>query len=98
MTLKSKLIYFIFGFIVSLSIIFFLREEKNTTHINEPYIKEIIKDSIIRDSIYLANDSIITKIEYIEKEYNEEMSNIMSNSDSINFVIFSEYIKDYNNQ
>lgn len=63
-----------------------------------PNIQEITRDSIIRDSIYIVNDSIVEKIKYVEKEYNEEVSNIMSNSDSVNLCVFSEYIDRYNNQ
>lgn len=96
--MKNKLIYFIFGFIFSLSIIFFIRKDKTIPDIREPDIKEIVRDSLIRDSIYLVNDSIVTKIKYVEKEYNEEVSTIMSNSDSSNLEFFSRYIENYNNK
>lgn len=63
-----------------------------------PNVQEIVVDSIIRDSIYIVNDSIIEKIKYIVKEYDEKVSTIMSSSDSINLCFFSEYINHYNNQ
>lgn len=63
-----------------------------------PNVQEIIRDSIIRDSIYIVNDSIVEKIKYIDKKYDEKVSTIMSSSDSINLCIYAEYINRYNNQ
>lgn len=63
-----------------------------------PNVQEIVRDSIIRDSIYIVNDSIVEKIKYIDKEYDEKVSTIMSGSDSIQYLLFSEYINHYNNQ
>ena len=61
-----------------------------------PNVQEIVRDSLIRDSIYIVNDSIVEKIKYIDKEYDEKVYTIMSSSDSINFYFFVEYIKNYN--
>lgn len=55
-------------------------------------------DSTYRDSIYIVNDSIIERIIYIEKNYEKNVSNILSNSDSTNLCLFTEYIEHYNNQ
>lgn len=63
-----------------------------------PNVQEVVRDSIIRDSIYIVNDSIVEKIKYIDKEYDEKVSTIMSSSDSINLCIYTEYINRYNNQ
>lgn len=63
-----------------------------------PNVQEVVRDSIIRDSIYIVNDSIVEKIKYIDKEYDEKVSTIMSSSDSINLCIYAEYINHYNNQ
>ena len=63
-----------------------------------PNVQEIVRDSLIRDSIYIVNDSIVEKIKYIDKKYDEKVSTIMSSSDSINLCFFSEYINRYNNQ
>lgn len=60
--------------------------------------KEIIRDSIIRDSIYLANDSIITKIQYIEKQYDEKIDIIYNSNDSVQLQLFTKYINNYNNK
>lgn len=60
--------------------------------------KEITRDSIIRDSIYLANDSIITKIQYIEKQYDEKIDIIYNSNDSVQLQLFTKYINNYNNK
>ena len=71
---------------------------KRDNNPSTPNVQEIVRDSIIRDSIYIVNDSIVEKIKYIDKEYDEKVSIIMSSSDSINLCFFSEYIDRYNNQ
>lgn len=62
------------------------------------YIDSLSTDSIYRDSIDTVNDSIVERIIYIEKNYEENVSNILSNSDSTNLRLFTEYIEHYNNQ
>ena len=79
-------------------IIIYLYVSKRNSNLSTPNVQEIVRDSIIRDSIYIVNDSIIEKIKYIDKKYNEKVSTIMSSSDSINLCFFSEYINHYNNQ
>lgn len=53
------------------------------------------KDSIFRDSIILINDSIVKELVYIEREYDKEISTIMSNDDSINMELFTRYLENY---
>lgn len=60
-----------------------------------PNIQELKTDSIIRDSIYIINDCIKTKIIYLEQKYDKETSTIMSNSDSANLKFFNEYIEGF---
>lgn len=79
-------------------LIIYLLIPKKETAVSPPNVQEIVRDSIIRDSIYIVNDSIVGKIKYIDKEYDEKVSTIMSSSDSINLCFFSEYIDRYNNQ
>ena len=62
------------------------------------YVDNLSTDSIYRDSIYIVNDSIVERIIYLEKNYEENVSNILSNSDSTNLCLFTEYIEHYNNQ
>ena len=60
-----------------------------------PNEEGLTRDSIIRDSIYIINDSIRTEIIYLEQKYDKETTAIMSNSDSLNLVFFTEYLNDY---
>lgn len=63
-----------------------------------PNVEVLNKDSIFRDSIYIVKDSIIERIVYVEKNYEETVNNILSNSDSANIQFFTDYIERYNNQ
>lgn len=60
-----------------------------------PSTIEIKTDSIRRDSIFIVNDSIKTKIVYIKQKYEKEVSNIMSASDSSNYEFFRRYLENY---
>ena len=93
----SKLIKYLVAFILGIIIGNIIVLNSNTTSFSkqDEIKKEIEQDSIMRDSIYIVNDSIITKIIYLEKEYNEKINNIMSNNDSTNLVLFSRYIENY---
>ena len=63
-------------------IIIYLSIPKRDSNPSTPNVQEIVRDSIIRDSIYIVNDSIVEKIKYIDKEYDEKVSTIMSSSDA----------------
>ena len=65
---------------------------------NSPDTEEIKKDSIIRDSIYIINDSIRTEIKYIKEQYKKDSTDIMSANDSVLLDAFTRYIEDYNNK
>ena len=69
----------------------------NTPQI-EIQTKEVVRDSIIRDSIYIVNEVIKTEIKYAEKQYQQDSIDIMSASDSMLFESFTRYINDYNNK
>ena len=58
----------------------------------------IIKDSIIRDEIIKENEVIKWKIKDAGKQYDKEVSTILSNTDSANLIYFSNYIRQYQNQ
>ena len=47
-------------------IIIYLSVPKKDSNPSTPNVQEIVRDSIIRDSIYIVNDSIVEKIKYIE--------------------------------
>lgn len=91
---------YIICFILIITLIIVVIFSKHNSVIESPSIvnTEIIKDSLIRDSIKVLNDSIVTKIKYIKIEHEKEVSTIMDNSDSANFKFFTEYIENYNNQ
>jgi hypothetical protein len=64
----------------------------------EPIIKEIVRDSIIRDSIFVENEKIKERIVYVQNEFKEDSINIMSSSDSALVDLCSRYIEDYSNK
>lgn len=59
---------------------------------------EIIRDSIIRDSIFIEIEKIKTEYIYINEQYKEDSIDIMSANDSMLFDSFSRYIENYNNK
>lgn len=63
-----------------------------------PKSEELQKDSVIRDSIYIVNDSIRTEIKYIKEQRKKDSVSIMSANDSVLFDVFTRYIEDYNNK
>ena len=73
---------------------------KPTPPVNPPdvIIKEIVRDSLIRDSIFIEIEKIKREIVYVEKQYTKDSSDIMSANDSVLFGKFSRYIEDYNNK
>ena len=92
MTWKNANNLFI-AFIIGIVIGYFFKEEPQK--VPPPNNDIIIKDSIIRDSIYIINDSIRTEILYLEQKYDKETTAIMSSSDSVNFEFFTRYLEDY---
>ena len=58
----------------------------------------IVKDSIIREEIVKENEVIKWKIKDAEKQYDKEVSTILSNTVSANLIYFSNYIRQYQNQ
>lgn len=89
------------GLVVLCIILFLYLNNRKPVTIEEvvpPHIEEIKKDSVYRDSINMSNDSITSEIKDIENKYEEEVSNIMSSSDSLNLLFFTKYIEDYNNR
>jgi hypothetical protein len=57
----------------------------------------IIKDSIIREQIIKENEVIKWKVKAAEKQYDKEVSTILSNTDSADLICFSNYIRQYQN-
>ena len=73
---------------------------KPTPPVNLPdvVIKEIVRDSLIRDSIFIEIEKVKREIVYVEKEFTEDSTRIMSANDSTLYSEFSRYIEDYNNK
>ena len=80
------------AFIIGIIVGYFFKEEPK---VSPPNIETITRDSIIRDSIFIINDSIKTEILYLEQKYDKETTAIMSSSDSVNFEFFTRYLEDY---
>ena len=75
--------------VIGVVIGFFINQEP------KPDIQEPTEDSLIRDSIYIVNDSLVEKIIYLEKQYDDEVKSIISANDSMQLLIFSRYIDSY---
>lgn len=61
-------------------------------------IKEIVRDSIIRDSIFIEIEKIKKEYIYINEQYKKDSIDIMSANDSVLLDSFSRYIEDFNNK
>ena len=81
-------------------VIGYLLFDKQRTPVNPPDVPviEIVRDSIIRDSIFIEIEKIEKQIVYIKEEFEQDSANIMSANDSVLFSSFSRYIEDYNNK
>lgn len=64
----------------------------------EPQVIELVRDSIIRDSIYINNEVIKTEIKYIKKQFKQDSIDIMSANDSMLYSTFTDCINNYNNR
>ena len=69
-----------------------------TRPVSDVIVKEIVRDSIIRDSIFIVNERIKKEIVYIEKQAKQDSTDIMSANDSMLYSKFSRYIDNYNNK
>ena len=61
-------------------------------------VKEIVRDSIIRDSIFIEIEKIKKEYIYINEQYKKDSIDIMSANDSVLLDSFSRYIEDFNNK
>jgi hypothetical protein len=96
MTKKILLIISVFEALV----IGYLLFDRQRTPVNPPDVPviEIVRDSIIRDSIFIEIEKIEREIVYIKEEFKQDSTNIMSANDSMLLSSFSRYIEDYNNK
>ena len=91
----NKYLYFIIIAIASFLFGYVLGKRNCKTIIQPTPPVEIVKDSIIREIIIQDNEVIKWKIKNVEKQYDKEVSTILSNTDSANLVYFSNYIRQY---
>lgn len=97
--IRTKNILLVICF-VELLVIGFLLYNRKTTLIDNPDVPviEIVRDSIIRDSIFIEIEKIKHEIVYVKEQFKQDSINIMSANDSVLFDSFSRYIDDYNNK
>lgn len=62
-----------------------------------PSNKEIIRDSLVRDTLNHTKDSLTIKIVKIRETYEDKKAIIMSNDTSADIQFFTNYIDHYNN-
>ena len=81
-------------------VIGYLLFDRQRTPVNPPDVPviEIVRDSIIRDSIFIEIEKIEREIVYIKEEFKQDSTDIMSANDSVLLSSFSRYIEDYNNK
>lgn len=81
-------------------VIGYLLSERNKPISPQPNtpVKEIVRDSIIRDSIFIEIEKIKKEYIYINDQYKKDSIDIISANDSVLFDSFSRYIEDFNNK
>jgi hypothetical protein len=94
-SLKRSLAILVLVCLLEAFTIGYLLNNRTPTIPQDPQIKEIVRDSLIRDSIFIVNDRIKEDIGHIKEQYTKDSVDIMSASDSMLFSSFSRYIEDY---
>ena len=98
MQLRTVLAWLIKLFII-VGIIFIIAriEQLNNNIQSVPSNKEIIRDSLVRDTLNHTKDSLTIKIVKIRETYEDKKAIIMSNDTSADIQFFTNYINHYNN-
>lgn len=98
MQLRTVLAWLIKLFII-VGIIFIIAriEQLNNNIQSIPSNKEIIRDSLVRDTLNHTKDSLTIKIVKIRETYEDKKAIIMSNDTSADIQFFTNYINRYNN-
>ena len=98
MQLRTVLAWLIKLFIIVGIIFIIVRIEQLSNNIQSiPSNKEIIRDSLVRDTLNHTKDSLTIKIVKIRETYEDKKAIIMSNDTSADIQIFRNYINHYNN-
>lgn len=98
MQLRTVLSWLIKLFII-VGIIFIIVhiEQLNNNIQSVPSNKEIIRDSLVRDTLNHTKDSLTIKIVKVRETYEDKKAIIMSNDTSADIQFFTNYINHYNN-
>ena len=98
MQLRTVLAWLIKLFII-VGIIFIIAriEQLNNNIQSIPSNKEIIRDSLVRDTLNHTKNSLTIKIVKIRETYEDKKAIIMSNDTSADMQFFTNYINHYNN-
>ena len=98
MQLRTVLAWLIKLFII-VGIIFIIAriEQLNNNIQSIPSNKEIIRDSLVRDTLNHTKDSLTIKIVKIRETYEDKKAIIFSNDTSADIQFFTNYINHYNN-
>ena len=97
-SLKRSLTILVLVCLLEAFTIGYLLNNRTTTIPQDPPIKEIVRDSLIRDSIFIVNERIKREIVYVKEQYKKDSIDIMSASDSVLLSKFSAYIEEYNSK
>lgn len=98
MQLKTVLAWLIKLFIIVGILFIIVRIEQLNNNIQSvPSNKEIIRDSLVRDTLNHTKDSLTIKIVKIRETYEDKKAIIMSNDTSADIQFFTNYINHYNN-
>ena len=98
MQLRTVLAWLIRLFIIVGILFIIVRIEQLNNNIQSvPSNKEIIRDSLVRDTLNHTKDSLTIKIVKIRETYEDKKAIIMSNDTSADIQFFTNYINHYNN-
>ena len=98
MQLRTVLAWLIKLFIIVGILFIIVRIEQLNNNIQSvPSNKEIIRDSLVRDTLNHTKDSLTIKIVKIRETYEDKKAIIMSNDTSADIQFFTNYINRYNN-
>lgn len=98
MQLRTVLAWLIKLFIIVGILFIIVRIEQLNNNIQSvPSNKEIIRDSLVRDTLNHTKDSLTIKIVKIREMYEDKKAIIMSNDTSADIQFFTNYINHYNN-
>jgi hypothetical protein len=97
-SLKRSLAILVLVCLLEAFTIGYLLNNRTPTIPQDPQIKEIVRDSLIRDSIFIVNERIKREIVYVKEQYKKDSTDIMSASDSVLLSKFSAYIEEYNSK